>query len=156
MRKSEIKNGDVINNNQLKTEKKYTDWIKTTDGEWERRRKGSKTRYKINEFFNEKENITLYEKVIEDKSEYIDWIEYRVSKNGVSLNNVNDDKMVFRTDLQTEGWVEDKEWYRDGWKIGVVYTKEVIDRYLILSMTEIEKYKNKIKELENKIELFNQ
>ena len=148
------------NSNHLHTEKNFTDWIKTNDGEWERKRKGSKQRYKINKFFNEKENLTIYEKVIEDKSQYIDWIEYRVSKNGVSLNilnDINDRKIVFRWDLQTEeGWVEDKEWYRDGWKTGVDYTKEVIDRYLDLSNNEIEKYKNKIKEIESKIELFNQ
>ena len=62
--------------------------------------------------------------------------------------------MVWRSDLQPEGWIEDKEWYRDGWKIGVDYTKEVIDRYLDLSYTEIEKYRDKIKEIEKNIELF--
>ena len=151
---------DLVNkSNQLHTETNYTDWVKITDGEWKRRKKGSKRKYKINEFFNKKENITLYEKVIEDKSPYSfgDWVEYRVSKNGVSLNNVNDindDKVVWRSDLQPEGWIEDKEWYRDGWKIGVDYTKEVIDRYLDLTYTEIEKYRDKIKEIEKNIELF--
>ena len=97
-----VKNGDVMNNsNHLHTQTNYTDWVKTTNGEWERRMKGSKTRYKINKFFNEKENITLYEKVIEDRSPNgYDIIEYRVSKNGVSLNNVNDINDDINVDFQ--------------------------------------------------------
>jgi hypothetical protein len=106
-------NGDVMNkSNQLQTEKNYNDWVKITNGKWERIRKGNKQRFKVNQFFNEKENIILYEKIIEDRSpsHYIDWIEYRVSKNGVSLNKVsdiNDRKTVLRFDLQTNGWVRE-------------------------------------------------
>jgi hypothetical protein len=164
MSKSEIKNGDVMKySNQLQTETNYTNWVKTINGEWERRMKHSKSRYKKNEYYNEKEKITLHEKVIEDRTIhfYGDFIQFTVSKNGVFLNGQDDYKTITKMDVKCrvldEDWKYNKnEWYSNGWKIGVDYTKEVINRYLDLTIKEIEDYKNKIKELENKIELFNQ
>ena len=85
-------------------------WERTSNGEWERFTKGSKTRYMENTYENKGKNLVLNERIKEDKRGCLFTIDYEIFKGNLKLNKDLGDFKRRSVQKLTFSWFQ--EWKR--------------------------------------------
>jgi hypothetical protein len=138
----------------------FSDWEQTSQGDWERYIKGSKTREINNTYENKERNLLLKESIKEDRgggSENFYCI-YKIYKGTLLLNKdgIRESEHCKKENSLVFDCFEDGDnWYDGLWRMGIVDGEGVVKSYVQKCNDEIEIYQSKIKEIENNIKEFN-